>query len=454
MDGDSKVAAYLITAFLLILLSAFFNASRAAIVAFSDSKLKKMAEDGNKKAKKLQSMLKAPSRLLESCDILGFLFAFGALTVLMWLICVTVRSFTVLTSSYLPWFERIAISDWKSALFLVIAALVFTFFLYLLCFALPKRLAEHRPEKFAFFCLKPLAFFRGLFFPFTWLVSSISGGYSRLLSAGSDAGKEDATEEEIRMMVDVGNEKGVIEESQKDMINNIFEFDDRTVEDVMTHRTEIIAVSRDDTISDIVYYAINEGYSRIPVYEEDIDNIIGVIYVKDLLCLVGCKSTEDFKIADFIRPVLYVPESNRCGELFQEFTAKKIHLAVVLDEYGGTSGIVTMEDLLEAIVGNIQDEYDEDEVLIQKMADNVYLLDGSAELEDVADTLGLELTGDEDYDTVGGLVTDALGRIPDDGETPSVSFQNTDFTVLEVKDQRILKVKAVVRPAPAKEEEE
>lgn len=452
MDGDGSWAAYLIVCLILILLSAFFNASKASIVAFSDSKLKKMAEDGHKKAKRLQSMLKSPTRFMDSCEILGFLFAFGALAVLMWLICVVQRTQMLMISSSLPWFERIVTSGWKSTLFLAVTILISTFFLYLLCFSLPKRLAERRPEKFAFFCLAPLSFFRGLFLPFTWLLSTLSNGFSRLFNSDGETETEDATEEEIRMMVDVGNEKGVIEESQKDMINNIFEFDDRTVEDVMTHRTEIIAVSREDTISDIVYYAINEGYSRIPVYEEDIDNIVGVIYVKDLLCLVGCKSTEDFKISDFIRPVLYVPESNRCGDLFKEFSTKKAHLAVVVDEYGGTSGIVTMEDLLEAIVGNIQDEYDDDEVEIQKMADNVYVIDGGADLEDAAEELGLELKGDEDYDTLGGLITDILGRIPDDGETPSVSYQDIDFTVLEVKDQRILKVKAVVRP-PAEEKE-
>lgn len=255
------------------------------------------------------------------------------------------------------------------------------------------------------------------------------------------------------MMVDVGNEKGVIEESQKDMINNIFEFDDRTAEEVMTHRTEVIAVSQDATISDIVYYAINEGFSRIPVYEDDIDNIVGVIYVKDLLCLVGCKSTEDFKISDFIRPVLYVPESNRCRELFKEFTDKKIHMAVVVDEYGGTSGIVTMEDLLESIVGNIQDEYDDEEIEIQKMNDTTYMIDGGADLEEVAETLGLDISENEDYDTLGGLITDILGRIPDDGEMPAVTYQNVDFTVLVVEDRRVVKVKAVIRPAIELEQE-
>lgn len=454
MDGDGSTIAYLLVCFGLILLAAFCNASKAAIVAFSDSKLKKLSEDGNKKAKKLQTMLSSPSRFMESCDILGFLFAIGAEVILMWLLCVARHLET--DSPYfsvLTWFNRIAQSGWLMALYLLAVILLSGFVLYLLAFILPKRLAERRPERFAFFCLAPLQLLRTLFFPFTWLISALANGVSRLLGTDTEQEQEDATEEEIRMMVDVGNEKGVIEESQKDMINNIFEFDDRTVAEVMTHRKAIIAVAKEATIGDIIYYAINEGFSRIPVYEEDIDNIIGVIYVKDLLCLVGCTSTEDFKIADFIRPVLYVPESNRCRELFQTFTEKKIHLAVVVDEYGGTSGIVTMEDLLEAIVGNIQDEYDDEEIEIQKTDENVYVIDGGTDLEEVAEELGLKIGETEDYDTLGGLITDLLGRIPDEGETPTVSFRHVDFTVLEVADRRIAKVKAVVQPLIELEEE-
>ena len=454
MDGDGSTIAYAFITLVLILLSAFFNASKAALIAFSDSRLKKLCEDGNPKAQKLQKMLKTPARYLETCDILGFLFSSAAEIVLMWMICVSLRPTPIsMLSSFRTWFDWIIASGWNIGLFLLLCILASAFCLYLLTYALPKRMAEHRPEKFAFFCMGPLRFFRGLFFPFVWLLTALSSGLARLFGAKPGEETEDATEEEIRMMVDVGNEKGVIEESQKDMINNIFEFDDRTAEDVMTHRTEIIAVSKEATIGDIVYYAINEGFSRIPVYEDDIDNIIGVIYVKDLLCLVGCKSTDDFKIADFIRPVLYVPESNRCKELFKEFTEKKIHMAVVVDEYGGTSGIVTMEDLLESIVGNIQDEYDDEEIEIQKTDDNTYVIDGGTDLEDVAEELGLDIGENDDYDTLGGLITDILGRIPDDGETPAVSFQNVDFTVLEVEDRRIVKVKAVIRPPIELEEE-
>jgi len=452
MDGDgSSTIAFLSVSVVLLLLAAFCNGAKAAIVAFSDSKLKKLSEDGDKKARKLQKMLHSPSRFMESCDILGFLFGFGAEVVLTWWICKTIHFPRVFALDCVKpeWYHYLLLGEdaaWGVPLFLLGGILASGFVIYLLGFSLPKRLAERQPEKFAFFSIPLLQLLRTLFFPFTWLLSSLSGGISRIGGKYSSEEEEDATEEEIRMMVDVGNEKGVIEESQKDMINNIFEFDDRTVEEVMTHRTAIIAVPKTATIGDIVYYAINEGFSRIPVYEDDIDNIIGVIYVKDLLCLVGCQATDDFNLSDFIRTVLYVPESNRCRELFKEFTEKKIHLAVVVDEYGGTAGIVTMEDLLEAIVGNIQDEYDDEEIEILQTDENVYVIDGGTDLEEIAEELNLEIGENEDYDTLGGLITDILGRIPDAGETPTVQYQNVEFTVLEVEDRRIVKAKAVIHP--------
>ena len=166
------------------------------------------------------------------------------------------------------------------------------------------------------------------------------------------------TEEEILMMVEAGNETGVIEESQREMINNIFEFDDTVVSDVMTHRTDIVGVGADDKIGDVVYLGINEGFSRLPVYEESVDNIIGILNVKDLLCLVGCEHSEDFNIRQFMRKAEFVPETAKCKDVLKEMTLKKTQMMVIADEYGGTSGIVTMEDLLEEIVGNIQDEYE------------------------------------------------------------------------------------------------
>lgn len=262
-----------------------------------------------------------------------------------------------------------------------------------------------------------------------------------LIKKGNDR-PDEVLEEEIRSLVDEGEEQGYIEQQEREMIHNIFDFDGRTASDLMTHRTEVTAVELNDKISDVVYYAINEGFSRIPVYEGDIDNIKGVIYVKDLLCLVGCKASDDFKISDFIRNTIYVPEAVKCVDLFRTFKKEKIHLAVVVDDWGGTAGIITMEDIIESIVGNIQDEYDDEQEEIVCVDENTFLLDGGADLEEVEDALGIAFDADEYNDTIGGFVIETLGRIPDDGETPEVEAFGFRFTVLLVEERRVAKVKA------------
>lgn len=192
------------------------------------------------------------------------------------------------------------------------------------------------------------------------------------------------------------------------MINNVFEFDDRTVDEVMTHRTEICAVSKDDTVAEVLRAAIDEGFSRIPVYDDGIDDIVGVIYAKDLLVLAGCTDLEAHPLTSYIHEVIYVPESTRCRMLFRQFKATKRHMAVIVDEYGGTAGIATMEDLLESIVGEIQDEYDSEEEEVCRLENGNYSFDGGIPIEKVEELLDADLGADEDTDTLGGLVINLL----------------------------------------------
>lgn len=245
------------------------------------------------------------------------------------------------------------------------------------------------------------------------------------------------------MMVDAGNETGVIEESQREMINNIFEFGDADISDVMTHRKDICAVDVNSKIGDIVYLAINEGYSRIPVYQESVDNIIGIIYVKDLLCLVGCEHSEDFTVNQFMRKVKYLPETCKCSDAFETLTKEKAQCAIVVDEYGGTAGLVSLEDILEEIVGNIQDEYDNEKAEIVQISDNIYTISGDTHPEDAEEILGIELPKEHNYDTMSAFIVDLLGRIPEEDETPTVKYENVEFTVLLVEDNWISKIKAV-----------
>lgn len=255
--------------------------------------------------------------------------------------------------------------------------------------------------------------------------------------------KESSTEEEIKQLVD--EDQGELEISQREMINNIFEFDDTTAGDIMTHRTDIAAVEVSASLYDAVKIAIDEGVSRIPVYKDDLDDILGIMYVKDLLKFIGTKISDDEKIDDYLREPLFVPETIPCGKLFAQMTESRIQLAIVVDEYGGTAGLVTMEDVLEELVGNIEDEYDDEEESIRKIDDNTYLFEGITDIEDVEETLNIRFP-EGDYDTLAGFVISNLGFVPSGKEkNASVEFENIVFTVIKVEDRRIETIRAAIK---------
>lgn len=262
-----------------------------------------------------------------------------------------------------------------------------------------------------------------------------SGGLKRFFKK-----ENSTTEEEIKQLVDDDN--GELEMSQREMINKVFEFDDTTAGDIMTHRTDIIAVEDDKNIMDVVKAAIDEGFSRIPIFHEDLDNILGIIYVKDLLKFVGCEISKDEDIKAYIREPLYVPETIPCGRLFEKMTDTRIQLAIVVDEYGGTAGLVTIEDIIEELVGDIEDEYDEEDESIQKLDENTYIFEGVTDIEDVENALGISFP-EGDYDTLAGFVISRLGFVPTQNDVDAVvDYSGVVFTVLEVEDRRIEKIKA------------
>ncbi|MBO5494668.1 MAG: HlyC/CorC family transporter [Eubacterium sp.] len=264
----------------------------------------------------------------------------------------------------------------------------------------------------------------------------MGGGRKRLFRRGS-------TEDEIKQLVEDDENVGELEENQREMINNIFEFDDLNAGDIMTHRTDIDAVEINDSLESVVRLAIEGERSRIPVYTDDLDNIQGIIYVKDLLKFVGTKITADDRITDYIRKPLFVPETLPCGKLFEQMTETRIMLAIVVDEYGGTAGLVTMEDLLESIVGNIRDEYDlnEDDG-VTRLDENTFIFDGVKDIDEAAKLLDVEFP-EGDYDTLAGFVINLLGFLPtgESAEKETVEYENLRFTVLEVDERRIEKIK-------------
>ncbi|MBQ8572863.1 MAG: HlyC/CorC family transporter [Ruminococcus sp.] len=264
------------------------------------------------------------------------------------------------------------------------------------------------------------------------------GIFARFFNSKSHEEIQQEAEEEILSLVEEGQEKGVIGDSTKNIIENVFDFDDTVASEIMTHRTEMTAIEDTSSLSEVVDVAIESGYSRIPVYKGDIDTIRGVLYVKDLLPFVGAK-VEGFKLSKIIRNVMFVPKTKNCSELFTEMTKKRVQMAIVVDEYGGTEGLITLEDLIEDILGNIRDEYDNEEDEVKKLSDNRFTVEGSASIDDIAKELDLELP-ETDCDTVAGFVLENLGRIPEDFETPEVTVNNVTFKIDKIEERRILSV--------------
>ena len=430
----------------LILVNAFFAMSELAIISLNDNKIDKMAEDGNKKAKKIVKLTENSSKFLSTIQIgvtlAGFLTSASASTTFASMITDALRGTVVYNALGEGLINGIAV---------VIVTIIMSYFSLVLGELVPKKIAMQVPEKISFKIVDILLLFSKLFAPLVKILSVSTNAVVRLLGFNPHADEETVTEEEIRMMVDVGGEKGVIEDVQKEMIYNIFEFDDLDAGDIMTHRTDMVAVEVGDDLSEVVDTAVSEGYSRIPVYEDDQDNIIGIVYVKDLLAYVGKKMPAK-SLRDIMRTPMYVPESKICGDLFKEMTEKRTQMAVVVDEYGGTAGIVTLEDIVEAIVGNIQDEYDDEDEEISKINETTFTIDGMTNLEEVAELTGTELP-EGSYDTVAGFIIKELGLLPEEGKTYEVNYKNLKLTVLSVDERRIDKVRVEILPSTEDENE-
>ncbi len=448
MPDDPGSIWYVVLVFALIGVNAFFAMSEIAIISLNDAKLHHDAENGDKKAKTLCRLVGEPNNFLATIQV--------AITL------AGLLSSAFAADKYASFFTSLIVNSINGAIsegavhtvVLVILTVVLSYITLVFGELVPKRVAIYYPDRIAYSVAGTLSFCYKIFRPFVALLGVSTNGILRLFGINPKEEPESATEENIRMMLDAGNEKGTIEESEKEMINNIFELDDRTVGEVMTHRTDITAVELSVPISEAVDLAISDGYSRMPVYEENIDNIKGIIYAKDLLALIGEKDFSQRRVSDFLRPVSFIPESNSCREAFFEFQQKKIQIAVVVDEYGGTAGIVSMEDLIESVMGNIQDEYDDEEVEYSRIDEDNFDLEGTMLLDDVAEILNIEFPEELDYDTLGGFITDMLGRIPEENEHPVVIYKNVEFTVVKTEEHHIEKVHAKILPPPEETEED
>lgn len=415
---------------ILIFVNAFFAAAEIAFISLNDAKIDKQAKEGNKKAKKIRKMLKEPSKFLATIQIgitlAGFLSsAFAA------------DAFASELAPKLNSLINLGINTWNT-ISIIIITLILSYFSLVFGELVPKRIAMKNPEKIAFGSIGVIRLIHIIASPIVNFLNFSTNSICKLFGIGPQD-EETVTEEEIRMMVDVGEEKGSIEEEEKELINNVFEFNDKTVSEVMIHRTEVYAIEIGSNIEDILSELKEYKYSRIPVYEENIDNIVGVLFIKDLLAYAYTK--KEVKIKKIMRPVYFVSESKPINEFFKEMQRDKQQLAIVLDEYGGTAGIITMEDIIEELVGNIFDEYDDIENEYEKIDENTFKIAGSVPISELKKILNVEIPEGE-YDTLSGFLTQELGRIPEDGEKPIIETKDVTYKIEDYEDKRILWVKA------------
>ena len=417
---------------ILILLNAYFAASEIAFISLNDAKIEKQAREGNKKAKQIEEMLKSPSKFLATIQIgitlAGFLssaFASDAFA----------EKLAPSLYTLMPFFS---LAVWKS-ISIIIITIILSFFTLVFGELVPKRLAMKHYEKISFATIGVIRMISIITSPFVKLLTFVTNTISKIFGVGeSDEGE--VTEEEIKMMIDQGEEKGTIKEEEKELINNVFEFNDITVSEIMRHRKDIFAVDINISNEELVQELIDSQYrySRIPIYDETIDEIKGILYIKDVMKNINNK---DVKVKDLVKDAYFVSQSRLINEVFKELQKHKMQMAIILDEYGGTAGIITMEDILEELVGDIYDEYDKEEKDFEKIDENTYILSGSMPIYDVNKLLDAKIP-EGDYDTISGYLQEELGRIPEDEEKPIIETDTVTYKIEQYEDKRIIAIKA------------
>lgn len=438
-DPDpASMYIYLVCFLLSLLITALFHGCDEAFFTIGETRLRELADAGNYKAKKIAAYMRKERR-------------FTTRIRLNTLLCSVIATigFTTLTPSISAWLSDLLSVKLNS--FTVISSyiiLVFGALVLLGTFSniLPRRLVHLNPEKAAFLFLPVFSLFYALFYPLYGICRCLSWPIIKIAGMDPHEDPEIVTEDDIIELIEDVGESGALEESQKDMLNNIFEFDDITAAEIMTPRTDMIAVEDIDPLPDVLSIAIKNGYSRLPVFEEDIDHIVGILYIKDLLPFVGKPLPKAVNTRSLLRETYFVPDTKKCDELFEEMNEKHLQMSIVVDEYGGVAGIVTIEDLLESIVGNMQDEFDQEEDEITQLDEDSFEVDGTLSIDELSELLDREFP-EGDYETVAGFLLDLLGHIPEEDAETIVEYEDLTFTIQDMEDRRIEQVLICRTPA-------
>lgn len=403
----------LISLFILVGLAAFLSMAETALLAASPIRVRRMVEERRPGAARLEKLLEDQSRFLA--------------TILLLTLVTQLTSATIASTLAYAYFKSIGAA---------VATGMVTLIIFVYGEVAPKTFAAQNADRVALFVSYPISLLTKIIHPVVRLLVRVANLSTRILGIKAKPKGPMLTEEELKTAVSVVEEEGIIEEEEKKMIHHIFEFGDTIVREVMTPRPDMVVLSSKTTAEETLDLIMKEGHSRIPMYKDNIDNIIGVLYARDLLEVFG-KGEEKKSLRQMLRPALFVPETKRVSELLRELQQKKIHLAIVVDEYGSTVGLATIEDLLEEIVGEIYDEYDLEENMIEPVSENKVRVDARLPIDELNEHLGVDISN-ADVDTVGGLILELSGRVPRKGE--EITFQNLKFKVEKVIGHRIHKI--------------
>ena len=425
ITGGSLILQFIVIV-VLTGINAFFSSAEMAIVSINRNKLKILVEEGNKKAIMLENLMKEPSKFLSTIQVgitlAGFFASASAATGLSQYLSIYLGKLKIPYSSHI---SMILITLLLSYITLVFGELI------------PKRIALRSSEKTALASVGIIVMVSKIFSPFVKFLTFSTNVILTVLKMKEDNIEEKVSKEELRSLVEVGREHGIINEVEKEMIENIIEFDEKVAREIMIPRTKVFLIDKNISVDELFEKKEVEVYSRIPVYEDEADNIVGILFMKDLMIEAYRKGFQNVKLTEIMQEAYFVPETKNVNELFNEMQAEKKHIAILIDEYGGFSGIVTLEDLIEEVMGNIADEFDADDSSIKKLAINKYLINGELSLNDLNNYFHIELES-KHYDTLSGLLIEYMGYIPEDDEDIApIIINGISFKPKRVKDKKI-----------------
>ena len=431
MDADpagNKIIFDLCILLFFTLMNAFFAGAEMAVVSVNHNRIRSLAAEGNKKAVVIQGLFEDSTKFLSTIQVAITFAGFYS----------SASAASSISPVLSAWMEQRGI-PYSTAIASNGVTLVLMFFNLVFGELVPKRIALQKAEQFCMITVMPIHYISKILSPFIKLLSISTKGVLKLLRMKTEDQEEIVTEEEIKAMLKMGAESGTVEDSEREMINSVFSFGDKSARELMVPRREVFAVDIEDPDEEILDAVLESRHSRIPVYEETVDNIIGILHAKDVMIEMRKKTTGEIEIRGLLRDVFFVPDTKDADDLFRELQASRRHMAVLVDEYGGFSGIITVEDLVEAIMGDIRDEDEVEEPEIQQLSDEEYLVDGGILLEDLNEELPLSLFS-ENYDTLSGYMIENLGYIPKENEQASVLADEWQLRVEQVKDNRIARV--------------